>query len=670
MNAVKPEWYAENQRSLMIELGRIQQLLQHYIDSQSDNQQARSSQSSVAASQATRKTVAAPSTALSQLCQLFSLSPFERDLLLFCAGIELDTSFAALCAQSQPTVKHGSLTFNLAGSVLEQCHWGAFTPDAPLRRWQLIDIGEGGTTLMTSPLRIDERILHFLMGISQLDNRLFGLVELVDRPDFLVASHHNLVQEIVATWRQSTNEPLQPIVQICGGETTNKQAISAAACQRLDLSLYKLSSHAIPTNPQDLLPLLRLWEREAILSRSVLLLDWDEVQEADTGRNGAIALMIESVKSPLMVMSRDSRFFPQRSVVTLDVNNPTPDEQLQLWHHALGEQAAHLNGYIEDLVSQFNLSTTAIRAASTQALGRSHEENSSPQSLISDHLWSICRVQARPRLDDLAQRIDQGESWQDLVLPDQQKQILREVAAHVRQRSKVYQQWGFAGKGGRGLGISALFSGISGTGKTMAAGVLAQELRLDLYRIDLSSIVSKYIGETEKNLRRVFDAAESGGVVLLFDEADSLFGKRSEVKDSHDRYANMEVSYLLQRMEVYRGLAILTTNLKEAIDPAFMRRIRFIVRFPFPEFGDRAKIWERIFPANTPTEGLNYKKLAKLNIAGGNIRNIAMNAAFIAADENQPVKMVHLLKAAQGEYFKLERSMTESEIRGWVQEEE
>jgi SpoVK/Ycf46/Vps4 family AAA+-type ATPase len=243
---------------------------------------------------------------------------------------------------------------------------------------------------------------------------------------------------------------------------------------------------------------------------------------------------------------------------------------------------------------------------------------------------------------------------------------LRDIAAHVRQRAKVYEGWGFAGKSGRGLGISALFAGASGTGKTMAADVLARELRLDLYRIDLSSVVSKYIGETEKNLRRVFDAAEAGGAILLFDEADALFGKRSDVKDSHDRYANMEVSYLLQRMEAYRGLAILTTNLKDALDTAFLRRIRFIVRFPFPDATQRAEIWQRIFPSQTPTEDLDVKKLAKLNVAGGNIRNIALNAAFFAADAGEPVGMKHLLRAAQSEYVKLERPLTDAEVKGWV----
>src|SRR5919199_4516922 len=284
-------------------------------------------------------------------------------------------------------------------------------------------------------------------------------------------------------------------------------------------------------------------------------------------------------------------------------------------------------------------SVQAMGKWNTQETGRSEDEGNGSEaqpetqnSALSTLLWDTCRSQARPQLNDLAQHIESSATWNDLVLPERERQILRDIAAHLRQRAKVYDAWGFASKGARGLGISALFAGASGTGKTMAAEVLAGELRLDLYRIDLSSVVSKYIGETEKNLRRVFDAAEGGAAILLFDEADALFGKRSEVKDSHDRYANMEVSYLLQRMEAYRGLAILTTNLKDALDTAFLRRLRFIVRFPFPDANQRAEIWQRIFPKDTPTEDLDVKKLAKLSVAGGNIRNIAMNAAFFAAD--------------------------------------
>jgi len=281
-------------------------------------------------------------------------------------------------------------------------------------------------------------------------------------------------------------------------------------------------------------------------------------------------------------------------------------------------------------------------------------------------LWNACRSLSRSRLDELAQRIAPAAQWGDLILPPAQAANLRQIAAHVQQRLKVYQEWGFANKGTRGLGISVLFAGESGTGKTMAAEVLAHELGLDLYRIDLSSVVSKYIGETEKNLRRVFDAAEECGAMLLFDEADALFGKRSEVKDSHDRYANIEVSYLLQRMEAYRGLAILTTNLKTALDTAFQRRLRFVVQFPFPDQEQRAAIWRGVFPQATPRDELDYTKLSRLHAAGGNIRNIALNAAFSAADAQQPVCMSHLLQAAHHEAGKRERPLSDAETKGWV----
>jgi SpoVK/Ycf46/Vps4 family AAA+-type ATPase len=273
---------------------------------------------------------------------------------------------------------------------------------------------------------------------------------------------------------------------------------------------------------------------------------------------------------------------------------------------------------------------------------------------------------ARRRIDDLAQRVTAPATWEDLVLPAAQLRILHDLVDCFRFRTRVYEQWGFAAKDSRGLGITALFSGVSGTGKTLAAEVIANALQLDLYRIDLSGVVSKYIGETEKNLRRVFDAAEEAGAILLFDEADALFGKRSEVKDSHDRYANIEVSYLLQRMEAYRGVAILTTNSRESLDPAFLRRIRFAANFPFPAEAERAEIWRRMFPRALPVDGVVVEKLARLAIAGGNIRNIAVNAAFGAARDDSPLTMRHLLDASRAEYMKLEKTLGASEVDGWA----
>jgi SpoVK/Ycf46/Vps4 family AAA+-type ATPase len=348
----------------------------------------------------------------------------------------------------------------------------------------------------------------------------------------------------------------------------------------------------------------------------------------------------------------------------LQIDRPTTAEQRELWRAALGGAEARAD--VERLVSQFDLSAAAIGAASADAIAQATAppDPQTPPSL-DELLWEACRAQARPRLERLAQRIEPSAGWEDLVLPDAQRKVLTAIMLHVRRRSTVYDAWGFARAGRRGLGISVLFEGRSGTGKTMAAEALAAEAQLDLYRIDLSQVVSKYIGETEKNLSRIFDAAEAGGAVLLFDEADAIFGKRSEVRDSHDRYANVEISYLLQRMEAYRGLAILTTNMKSALDTAFLRRIRFVIHFPSPGPAQRAEIWRKIFPPRAPLENVDFEKLARLNVAGGEIRNIALHAAFLAADAGEPVKMSHLLGAARSECAKLERPLTEAEIAGW-----
>lgn len=275
------------------------------------------------------------------------------------------------------------------------------------------------------------------------------------------------------------------------------------------------------------------------------------------------------------------------------------------------------------------------------------------------------REHARHGLQGRAIQVQPAASWDDLVLPAAQVRTLRQVALHVRHRELVNGRWGFAAKHPRGLGLTALFAGTSGTGKTMAAEVIAAELGLDLYRIDLATVVSKYIGETEKNLQAVFAAATHSGAILLFDEADALFGRRSEVRDSHDRYANLEVSYLLQQMESYQGVAILTTNMQHALDAAFLRRLRFVVQFPFPDAPARERIWRGVFPAATPVGELDFAALARLNVSGGVIRNIAVLAAFLAAGDSGRVEAGHILSAARTEYAKLDKPLTAAETRGW-----
>jgi SpoVK/Ycf46/Vps4 family AAA+-type ATPase len=339
------------------------------------------------------------------------------------------------------------------------------------------------------------------------------------------------------------------------------------------------------------------------------------------------------------------------------------EEQFELWGEAFRDVADLGDGELRSLVAQFQLPPHVVRSAAAAVRRRlPHEDDLDAAELA----WRAGLDEARIGMDELGRRIAPQAGWDDLVLHERQTSVLREIVAHVRQRATVHQEWGFAATLRRGLGVTAMFAGGSGTGKTLAAEVMAKELGLDLFVIDLSQVVSKYIGETEKNLRRVFDAAERGGALLLFDEADALFGKRSEVKDSHDRYANLEVSYLLMRMEAYRGLAILTTNMKNALDTAFLRRIRFVVDFPFPAEHERAEIWRRVLPPQAPVKDIDPSLLAQLTVAGGSIRNIALSGAFLAAEESDRLQMRHMLAAARTEYLKLERSLTPTEVRGWV----
>ncbi|MGB5712369.1 MAG: ATP-binding protein [Waterburya sp.] len=661
-------WLEANQRYLMAALAQVRQMLEQRAGVSGDR-------SETVTSQDLEVMVAAmkvPPT-VETLCQLFNLSPFERQVLLLCAGVELDGEIAKLCGQLQGDDCRNYATFSLALAALPNSHWGAIYPARPLRHWHLLELGNSDG-LTRSPLRIDERVLHYLTGGQDLDRRLVGLVRSVPVAGELVPSHQILAERLAANWSGQPNQRLT-VIQLCGTDKESQRAIALAACSLLGLKLQAMSARLLPTEARELEAFMRLWEREAALSNSVLLLYCQELNTSDAARQDAIQRFIEGLRVGLIVSSRERRTWGENSLLTLDVHPPTTQEQYELWHRGL-DKVMSSNGNLSALVGQYNFNSSTIQVVCAEALGmerwgdeetgRQGDGKTGEQVSVSNLVWDLCRSQSCPRLEDLAQRIEPAATWDDLVLPPMQQQVLQEIAVHVRQRLTVYETWGFASKGARGLGISALFAGLSGTGKTMAAEVLANELRLELYRIDLSSVVSKYIGETEKNLRRVFDAAEQGGAILLFDEADALFGKRSEVKDSHDRYANIEVSYLLQRMEAYRGLAILTTNLKNALDTAFMRRLRFIVQFPFPDVAQRTEIWRRIFPADTPTEGLDVEKLARLNIAGGNIRNIALYAAFLAAEAKESVKMKHLLRAAQVEFVKFEKSLTEAEIKGWI----
>jgi len=588
--------------------------------------------------------------AVDRLTRLLGLSSFERQVLLLAAAVELDSNVAALAAALQESPDPRP-TFGLSLAVLPDAHWDALAPQSPLRRWRLLEPGPG-STLASRPLRIDERILHYLAGIDAPDERLEGVLRVAARAGLLAPSQERMAGELAHAVAAAG---ARVALTIDGEDADARVAVAQALAHALGRTALLVRTAAVPSPGPDLAALSRLIDREVFLLDGLPILD-----VADAADATAVALLDE-LEAPVVVVAGESAARAGGRVsLHRSVQLPAPVEARALWTVALGEPVARaLAAPVEEIAQHFRLSATAVDAVARELAATAVSEEDAAALLKR-----LCRERARVGLEGLADRIDPAATWDDLVLPDGHLELLRDIVRHVRHRTQVYERWGFAERTSRGLGVTALFAGESGTGKTLAAEVLAGELGLDLYRIDLAATVSKYIGETEKNLRRLFAAAEASGAVLLFDEADALFGKRGEVKDGHDRYANLEVAYLLQRMESYHGLAILTTNLRSNVDRAFLRRLRFVVQFPFPDAEQRAEIWRRIFPVAAPLDGVTPERLARLNVAGGSIRSIALAAAFSAAEAGTAVTAAHVLHAAQVEYAKSDRALTDAETAG------
>ncbi|MDB9329961.1 ATP-binding protein [Nodularia spumigena CS-591/04] len=584
-----------------------------------------------------------PPPALIILSHIFGLSDFERSLLLLCAAMEFATDIAQLCAAAQDNPQRPYPTFALALSCFDHVTWDVVLPNRPLRYWQLLEIHQSNIQpLTTSSLRADERIVNYIKGINYLDDRLAKLVlplnpwseqdEILPLPP----SQETIAAAITDQINHSIQQQHFPIFQLSGIDTQSKQIVIWEICQALELQLYRLPVELLPTQSIELANFALLWQRESRLLPLALYIDMQGIDEKAVST--ALRQFLTHNEGIIFLDIRDTGFSLELATVTFDIAKPTPQEQQQAW-----ELTLEADEYPTQLANQFHLNFVEISKIAKSAAHSHHQ------------LWNNCLASTRPRLDTLAQGLEIKASWKDIVLPNEELDLLHQIADQVRHRSIVYDQWGFRERMNRGMGVSVMFAGESGTGKTMAAEVIANDLQLNLYRIDISAVVSKYIGETEKNLRKLFDAAEDGGAILFFDEADALFGKRSEVKDSHDRYANIEINYLLQRLEAYRGLAILATNIKSALDAAFMRRLRFIVNFSFPGVNERKVMWEKAFPPKTPVEDLDFHKLAKFNLTGGNIHNIAVNAAFLAAKAGTPVNMDLLMAATQTEFRKMDK---------------
>lgn len=582
---------------------------------------------------------------LDRIAEGFGLDPGEMDTLVVAAAGEIDPDRRMSAAQ--------------AVERFGRIDWSCLSPSGSLRHWRLVSVPSDDP--LHGRLRIDERVLYALLGVEGFDPVLRALarpaapVEAVDR----IGSIEQAAKRATEQWtRPHRFGRVAPVLQIVTDDRGDASRMTSLAAEALGLSLWEMPASALPGAPEEIDGLAIVLEREAVLGDAVVLVHDDT---DDPCRRQALAWLVERCAAPLAVAGPSARPDWHRPVAAVDIPAPTRDEVAGLWQATLGPGIGPAT--IGRLAHGFPLRADEIRDIASE-VGNGEAGDARDAGDAGRVVWNRARRARRGSLDGLAQRIDTPAGWDDLVLPEHQRATLVEIAAHVRNRH-VVERWGFGGSGGEGGAVTVLFHGPSGVGKTLAARVLATELDLDLYRVDLSQTVSKYVGETEKNLKAIFDRAERAGAVLVFDEADALFGRRSEVRDAHDRYANLEVSYLLQRMESYRGLAVLTTNLPAHLDHAFVRRIRYSVSFPFPDQEARRAIWERVFPAAAPTDDLSFDILARLAVSGAAIANIALGAAVLAADSGEAIGMNHIRRAATSEYAKHDRALSAAELAGW-----
>jgi AAA+ superfamily predicted ATPase len=596
-------------------------------------------------------------TRLDQLVQAFALGKGEIDLFLLALLPEIDPRYEQIYAYLQddvtrkrPTVE---LLLNLVARDLAEklALRSLLRATAPLLTNHLLlrfdDPHSVEPPLLSQFVRPDPFVVEWLLGAEGVSEPLQQAARLLEprRPDAgILAADQRARLETVPS-----EHPL-PLVVLEGGYGGGKQSAALALANAAETPLLVLDIARIATVET----VFALALRDARLHDAMLYVaGWEHLNE-ETARGALIEL---AAYRGLVAVGTTTPWSPpprlERPVFRLVLDVPAFQRRRQLWAHYLAETGAPPLD-VTAVANQFRFSAGQIRDAAASAVDLARWQQT---ALTSDELFAASRAHSNQKLGALATKINPRFTWNDIVLPVDTLAQLREMVNTVRHRPRVYHDWGFAKRLALGRGLNALFAGESGTGKTMAVDVMAGELGLELYKIDLSAVVSKYIGETEKNLNQIFHEAETSNAILFFDEADALFGKRSEVRDSHDRYANVEISYLLQRMEAFDGVVILATNLRANLDEAFTRRLHYVVEFPFPEAEDRTRIWQVNVPPDVPlADDVDWADLAqRFRITGGNIRNIILAASFLAAEEESALALRHLLHAARREYQKLGR---------------
>lgn len=617
---------------------------------------------------------------LTALAERFALSPLESQLLIVALAPEIDLAYETLYGYVQNDVTRRRPTVALACELFAPEEGeplalrALFAPERPLRRERLLklveDAQEREGPIAGRYLKLEDSIAAFLLGTPSLEEKLLELSELPAQVSNLgrLALSGATLRELRAAGAAAEHGGL---IALAGPAGSDHRAAAAALAAELGRPLLTFDVTGALRSAEPFATLLALALREARLHGAALLGEGFDAVLSEDQRAGLAAFehAVGRATFPVLV-SLQGAWDPAELTLELPTCRITcgvPDapERALLWRNALGHEGTGLSREVLGTVAErFALAPREIRAAARRA-GFLAAARGAAQSPSATDLHAGARAVGRAGLGRLAQKLEGRHTFEDLVLPRRAFQGLRDLSASLAHRERVHGAWGFGARLGLTPGISALFAGASGTGKTMAAGILARELGVDAYRVDLSAVVNKYIGETEKNLAKVFDEAERSHALLFFDEADALFGKRSEVKDAHDRHANIEVSYLLQRLESSSAIVILATNFKANLDDAFARRLAHVIDFPFPDREHRERLWRRMFPSEAPLAGdVDFEFLARqFELAGGNIKNVALAAAFLAADEGGEIAMRHLIVATARELQKIGRLPTKSEFR-------
>lgn len=651
---------------------------------------------------------------LHSLSELFSLTPFETDVLLIALAPELDERFAKLYAYLQNDLTKKNLSVGLLLDLLcagfeekiEAREY--FSPSAPLLRNTLISLVGDGTDanppLLSRFVKLDERIAAFLLNSNGTDPkiaRFSTLVKPVRSFDDLIVPD-NQKSCLLEAVKRRIEEDSRLMFFFYGPSGTGKKLAAEACCRKLGVNLLLADAGAFPKDTE--VGALNLILREALLQKGAVFIEnFDALwrhnqlgQDLDSGlsssdpgygtygpdssgsnlsRSGfsgsglyGLVRALDSFPGPVFLSAgqlwEPGSALRNNTFISCSFPLPAFAERKQLWKLCLENYENSVGETdIEDLASRFKLSGGQIRDVVSTAQGFAASWGRDKVVIATEDLYRACRNRSSLKLNSLARKINPRRKWKDLVLAAPVKEQLEEICAFVRHKETVYSEWGFDRKLSLGKGLNILFAGPSGTGKTLAAEIIAGEVGLDLYKIDISGIVSKYIGETEKNLKKIFGEAVIGNAILFFDEADALFGKRSEVNDSHDRYANIEVNYLLQQMEEHEGIIILASNYKRNLDDAFLRRLQFAVEFPIPDEASRKEIWAGMFPEKVKIgEDVDFNFLSKFKLTGGNIKNIALLSAVLAADGSGVIGMKELLRALKREFQKMGKICTPADF--------